>query len=111
MGRNEPDIPRVATNIPLGTAHGSCPTAQVKHRDEDLLARDDRHISVLIVIDVLVLGHDVVDPGVNVAIERATRLNRPYIAAVPLRIIASAARLTFLRNVKLEAVVFIVFSY
>jgi hypothetical protein len=30
---------------------------------------------------------------------------------VPFRIIASAARLAFLRNVKLEAVVSIVFSY
>jgi hypothetical protein len=56
-------------NGPLRTAHGIRPTTQVKHRDEDLLTRNDRHIGVLIVVDVLVLGHDVLarlrrfDPG------------------------------------------------
>jgi hypothetical protein len=72
LGRNELRIPRIAMNIPLATAHGIRPTRQVKHRDEDLLARDDRYIGVLIVVEILVLGHDMVDPGGNVAIESAT---------------------------------------
>src|SRR5436309_13934171 len=31
-------------NGPLRTAHGIRPTTQVKHRDEDLLTRNDRHV-------------------------------------------------------------------
>src|SRR5271169_4667713 len=73
-------------NIPLATAHRIRPTRQVKHRDEDLLARDDRHIGILIVVEVLVLGHDMVDPRVNVAIESATRLNRPDIHPIHVNI-------------------------
>jgi hypothetical protein len=86
LRRNEPRIPRVATNIPLCAAHGSRPTTQVKHRDEHLLARNDRHIRILVDIEVLVLGRDLVDPGSDVAIERATRLNRSDIQPIDVDI-------------------------
>jgi adenylate cyclase len=36
--------------------------------------------------EILVLGHDMVDPGVNVAIESATRLNRPDIYPIHIDI-------------------------
>ena len=37
-------------NGPLRTAHGIRLTTQVKHRDEDLLTRKDRHIGVLVAV-------------------------------------------------------------
>src|SRR5215510_5369508 len=55
LWRNEPSVPRIAMNGPLRTAHGIRPTTQVKHRDEDLLTRNDRHIGVLVVVEVCVL--------------------------------------------------------
>jgi len=58
------------------------PTTQVNHRDEDLLTRNDRHIGVLVVVEVFVLGRDLVDPRGDVAIERATRLDRTEIHPV-----------------------------
>jgi hypothetical protein len=79
LRRNEPRIPRIAMNRPLRTAHGSRPTTQVKHRDEDLLTRNNRHIGVLVVVEVFVLGRNLVDPRGDVAIERATRFNRAEI--------------------------------
>src|SRR6516162_7910596 len=69
-------------NRPLRTAHGIRPTAQVEYRDEDLLTRNNRHIGVFVVIEVLVLGHDLVDAGGDVAIERAARLNRAEIHSI-----------------------------
>ena len=76
MWQDKLRIPCIAMNIPLATAHRICPARQVEHRDEDLLARDNGHIGVLIVIEVLVLEHDMIDAEGNVAIESATRLNR-----------------------------------
>ena len=63
-------------NMKLTTAHGIRPTAQVEHRDKKLLARGDRHIGVLVVVEVLVLGRDMVDAGSNIAIERTTGFDR-----------------------------------
>ena len=79
-------------NGALRTAHGIRPTTQVKHRDEDLLTRNDRHIGVLVVVEVFVLGRDLVDPRGDVAIERATRLNRAEIP--PFTSILAALRLS-----------------
>lgn len=84
--RNEPRVPSIATNIPLGATDGVGPTRQVNYLDKDLLPRDNGHIRVLAVVKVSILWCDVVSPGGNVTIKGATRLDRPEVNPVHIYI-------------------------